>query len=253
MLDIHNLERRWIRYKIRSYFPYAAAAFSLLLLIIIGSIWLWTEESVTSKPSQPASKGYASNPGTIAQQAVTSQQSNAMVLEPSMGFVQALSENSQSEPVSETTKEAVKPVTHTVTTPPPPVAKTLVMPESSFDTPKVQPAQSSKTMLSVNRNESPLDILELERRFKETSNANLGLFIARYYYDHGEYTEAYNYALKTNAINSRIDESWIIFSKSLVKLGRIDQAKKTLQLYSSQSGSDTAKTLLDAIEKGNFK
>ena len=108
--------------------------------------------------------------------------------------------------------------------------------------------------LSINRNnESKLDINDLQRRFKETSNANLGLFIARYYYDHGNYDEAYNYALKTNNLNNRIDESWILFSKSLVKLGRTDQAKKTLQLYISQSNSEAARALLDTIERGNFK
>ncbi|MGD9654962.1 MAG: tol-pal system YbgF family protein, partial [Sulfuricurvum sp.] len=113
-------------------------------------------------------------------------------------------------------------------------------------------APSDKS-LSINRNESKLDIEGLQRRFKETSNANLGLFIARYYYDQGNFNEAYNYALRTNTLNSKIDESWLIFSKSLVKLGKSDQAKKTLQLYISQSGSETAKILLDSIEKGNFK
>jgi two-component SAPR family response regulator len=113
--------------------------------------------------------------------------------------------------------------------------------------------QSSNGSLSINRNESKINIEDLKLRFKETSNANLGLFIARYYYDHGDYNEAYNYALKTNTMNSRIDESWIIFSKSLVKLGKTDQAKKTLQLYLSQSNSESAKALLDSIERGSFK
>lgn len=118
--------------------------------------------------------------------------------------------------------------------------------------PAVAGAQGERGLL-INRNENKTDIEELQNRFKETSNANLGLYIAKYHYDRGNYAEAYNYALKTNAINSRIEESWLLFSKALVKLGRTEQAKKTLQLYVQQSDSDAAKALLNSIEKGAFK
>jgi tetratricopeptide (TPR) repeat protein len=114
-------------------------------------------------------------------------------------------------------------------------------------TPSASKTIHSDKTFSINRNESKLDIEELQRRFKETSNANLGLFIARYYYDLGNYDESYNYALKTNNVNNKIDESWIIFSKSLVKLGKTDQAKKTLKLYIAQSDSEAARGLLDTI------
>ncbi|MFZ2889639.1 tetratricopeptide repeat protein, partial [Sulfuricurvum sp.] len=134
---------------------------------------------------------------------------------------------------------------------------TLTSPEYMPKQQLIPPPQSKliprDASFSINRAESKFNINDLQQRFKETSNANLGLFIARYYYDRGEYSEAYNYALKTNSINNKVDESWIIFSKSLVKLGRVDQAKKTLQLYISQSNSEAAHNLLDSIEKGNFK
>ena len=50
-----------------------------------------------------------------------------------------------------------------------------------------------------------------------------------------------------------MDESWIIFAKSLVKLGKTEQAKKTLQAYIGESNSDSARSLLDSIERGSFK
>lgn len=255
MLDIHNLERRWLKYKIKSYFPYAAAFIVVLFLILIGSIWIWSKKTNPPPLSRSNAKQPTHTPAPLTKRPETVAQ-NDVVLEPSMEFVQALSEKSQidTSPSDTANVPGIKPVNHVVASiPPPPVPKSLAVADSQQTMPKVQPMQSSKTMLSVNRNESPLDILEVQQRFKETSNPTLGLFIARYYYDHGDYSEAYNYALKTNAINSRIDESWIIFSKSLVKLGKTDQAKKTLQLYISQSGSDTAKALLDLIEKGSFK
>ncbi|MDP3291074.1 MAG: CDC27 family protein [Sulfuricurvum sp.] len=136
-----------------------------------------------------------------------------------------------------------------------PVPKVLNIPSSTSikaPPPAISPLSGDKS-LSLNRNESKLDIESVERRFKETSNPNLGLFIARYHYDHGNYSEAYNFSLKTNSMNSKIDESWIIFAKSLVKLGRVEQAKKTLHLYISESNSESARSLLDSIEQGTFK
>jgi len=172
-----------------------------------------------------------------------------------MEFIHSLSESSSAiASVPESGQIKNIPSSQKTTAPqlPPPTAKMLDVTKLP-PLPKTQIPLSSNKTLSINRNESALDITELEQRFKETSNSNLGLFIARYYYDHGNYSESYNYALKTNAVNSHIEESWIIFSKSLIKLGKIDQAKKTLQLYITQSGSETAKSLLENIEKGNFK
>jgi hypothetical protein len=96
-----------------------------------------------------------------------------------------------------------------------------------------------------------LDIHEMEDRFKNNNNPYLGLYIARYYYDHGNYNDAYNYALKTNALNNAMEESWLIATKSLVKLGKTDQAKRALQVYVAQSNSERARNLLDSLEGGN--
>ncbi|MCK9373887.1 MAG: CDC27 family protein [Sulfuricurvum sp.] len=260
MIDIHNLERRWLKYKIKAYLPYAITAFSLIVLFI-GTFVLWPEPTEGSKSSEtfhPAQKIHtdssATPPGSTPQNTTT-------ILEPSMDFVHSFSPTSaavESAPVSANVV-ITKPVTKTALplpktpAPKPPVLMPPPVPATpSLAVQKVVAPQPSET-LSINRNETALDIGELEKRFKENANANLGLFIARYYYDHGNYSEAYNYALKTNAINSRIDESWLIFSKSLVKLGKTEQAKKTLQLYISQSGSDSARGLLDTIERGSLK
>jgi two-component SAPR family response regulator len=129
-------------------------------------------------------------------------------------------------------------------------------------TPKALPSTTafSSSSVTVNTKKPTIihdndvfNIKEIEERFRSNSNPHLGLYIARYHYDHADYNEAYNYALKTNSISNTLEESWIVFSKSLVKLGRTDQAKKTLQLYISKSNSEEAKSLLNSIEHGEFK
>jgi hypothetical protein len=252
VLDIHNLERRWIKYKIKTFLPMIITLI-LVILLLIGAVIFWPNKKVNAVPTPLVPNNLRA--AVELPKVISPSVENSMLLEPSMEFIHSLSESSGAiTPTPESGQIKNTTSSQRTTTPqlPPPTAKMLDVTELP-PLPKTQiPLPSNKT-LTINRNESALDITELEQRFKETSNANLGLFIARYYYDHGNYSESYNYALKTNAVNSHIEESWIIFSKSLTKLGKIDQAKKTLQLYIAQSGSETAKSLLENIEKGNFK
>lgn len=253
MLDIKSLERRWLKYKIKSFAPYIFVIFLLLSVMIAAIVWFNTEKSahlpVVKDPINAHTKNLAaiSSPAPIIDE-------NTTIIEPSMDFIQSFQNIPTPTQTSTSTSTSIKnksiqPVSST-----PKIVKTPEYSPPAETSAITKSNHQDGSSLSINRNnESKLDINELQRRFKETSNANLGLFIARYYYDHGNYDEAYNYALKTNNINNRIDESWILFSKSLVKLGRTDQAKKTLQLYVSQSNSEAARTLLDSIERGNFK
>lgn len=251
MLDIHDLERRWLRYKIKRYIPVGISILLILLLsIILIAIW-----SHTDKPAKTIVKTTVVSMPKGAKTVQTTYQTtlisndNRPVLEPSMEFVQSFETHPQAIITPKVSNQQVtQPIQPQMKTIPPP----QVIQVPTVNTPVVDSVPSEKS-ISINLHESKLDIEGIQRRFKETSNANLGLFIARYYYDQGNFNEAYNYALRTNTLNSKIDESWLIFSKSLVKLGKADQAKKTLQLYISQSNSETAKTLLDAINKGNFK
>lgn len=252
MLDVRNLERRWIKYKIKIYFPYIAGVVFISVLLIILPIILVDTKKVTEPKKEPSLPIQTT---TQASTATHSKEEPSTVLEPSMDFVKTFeSVVPQSSTPSLPNPPAAKPITQNV-----PATKVLNVPDSSTIKPplKAPPSAvvspSDKQVTLNHNNESKLDIESVERRFKETSNPNLGLFIARYYYDHGNYADAYNFALKTNGINNKIDESWIIFSKSLMKLGKAEQAKKTLQLYIGESNSDSARALLDSIERGTFK
>lgn len=246
MLDIHTLERRWLKYKIRSYAPYIISALLLLVLSITAFSLLNGKESdsfVINNQNSSSEKAHSSLEKTD-----DSESSN--LLEPSMEFVQSFqpSEPEISAPVAVTPKQT-QLTQNTV-----PIPKVLNVPESGqIQAIAVSSSTKNDKPASLNYNETKMDIESVIRRFKDTSDPNLGLFIARYYYAQGNYNDAYNFALKTNNINNKMDESWIIFSKSLVRLGKVDQAKKTLKLYIAESNSDTARSLLDSIEQGTFK
>lgn len=253
MLDIDTLERRWLKYKIKTYFPYILGSIVVISALTGSVLWMVNEPApVAVSPALP--KITTPQTAKIEHPKKPVAEESATVLEPSMDFVQSFqNQDIPQNPVPSPAPKTLKTPAQSTPALSPPKVLNVPNPPS---TPVIQSTPSikkSESTLTISRNESKLDIEELQARFKETSNANLGLFITRYYYDHGNYSEAYNYALKTNAVNSKIDESWILFSKSLVKLGKSDQAKKTLQLYISQSNSEEAKELLNGIEKGNFK
>ncbi|WP_345977447.1 CDC27 family protein [Sulfurimonas sp. HSL3-7] len=91
------------------------------------------------------------------------------------------------------------------------------------------------------------------KRFEKQNKPALSLFIAKKYYEQGNYKEAYNYALKTNNLNPDIEDSILIFCRSLVKLGRKEEAVTTLQAYLQKTYSVQASILLNEIQLGKFK
>lgn len=248
MLDISKLERRWLKYKIKRSLPY-------LLVIMTGMIlgvaimWIYSD-NYQPKKSSTASKILPVKTKS-AVLAGDPHHENGMVLEPSMEFMHSIGIADEVIPSSTSLKKSIVTSPHPSRSP---------SPASNVQTLKAPIALSQSTqpiikgkLTSIKREDATFDIHEIEERFKNNSNPNLGLYIARYHYDHANYSEAYNYALKTNAINNTMDESWLIFTKSLVKLGKTDQAKKTLQLYISNSNSESAKNLLETLNKESSK
>jgi len=91
---------------------------------------------------------------------------------------------------------------------------------------------------------------EIEARFKFAKDKSDSLFLAKYYYDKGNYKKAENWALETNKIDSGIEESWLIFAKTLVKRGKRADAIKVLQTYYDDTNSVDTKSLMDKIRLG---
>lgn len=251
MLDITSLERRWLKYKIKKFIPYALV---VVVVIIFLPIIILIALNTTYNPTPHLIKKESS---TKKVQPIKPIEEPQMILEPSMQFVQSFpipmstNDNMASPLTIKTASKAV--LTQKLVEPPSLPASQVKEKIPSPVMPLVKPVITANKASTINRDTEVFDIHEIENRFKNNSNPHLGLYIARYHYDHGNYSEAYNYALKTNTINNTIEESWLIFAKSLVKLGKTDQAKKTLQMYISQSNSDNARNLLDSLGKGDIK
>ena len=298
MLNIHELEKSWLHYKIKYYLPRVIALFLTLGIIVsIRVFWsdLFHEEniptqettikSVTDEQSKepaivktgsketlqsnsnvastkPESREQAPLVITNPEERPLSSQDGAkpsVTLKPSMGFMHHIEEDISRQPER---RPIDKPV---YTAPPKPLPqRKIVKAEPIVEQPAMpvvtevveQPKKvidKPKSQISIITKENENDLKEVIKRFKKNKSPALSLFIAKRYYELGNYQKAYNYALTTNDINSEIEESWIIFAKSLVKLGQKEMAIKTLTTYSKEYDSTEAKILLEEIKKGSFK
>ncbi|MGZ5208219.1 MAG: CDC27 family protein [Sulfuricurvum sp.] len=252
MLDIHSLEQRWLKYKIKRSFPYLLTLFGTAIVAIAFDHFLYSDKVTTPITLKKEISSVKKQPKANIHE-------EAMVLEPSMQFIQSIPAPDITVPDA-TTHTTPLPVISKKEFPvqkhmpsPLPIIKNVQNTLPTPPMPKLIQSNPSNKTTSIKRDSATFNIHEIEERFASNSNPHLGLYIARYHYDNGNYSEAYNYALKTNAINNTIDESWLIFTKSLIKLGRTEQAKKTLQLYISQSNSEEAKNLLNSLNKEGGK
>ena len=256
MLNIYELERRWLRYKIKSFLPYIILVISIIVISI--SIFFLIPKTLQknktktivekAKPmlvkKKPLKQKKAKielkqveKKATVIPNIQREKKSNKVTLSPSLGFmkkmqtdVQPYYKNETSQPIVEEKKS-----------------------ETVVDQKVIVKKETPTNKLLITHKNTHHDIAEIIKRFKKNNNPALSLFIAKKYYELGNYRESYNYALMTNEINNDIEISWIIFTKSLVKLGKKRAAIKTLKEYIQQSHSNNAQILLDEILSGKFK
>jgi tetratricopeptide (TPR) repeat protein len=88
--------------------------------------------------------------------------------------------------------------------------------------------------------------------FEQFKSTNDSLYLARTYYEKGNYSKAQKWALTTNNLDNKLEESWFIFAKSKAKRGQKKEAIEILSAYIKKTNSAKAKELLNNIKKGKF-
>ena len=99
---------------------------------------------------------------------------------------------------------------------------------------------------------SEVELRSVVKRFNKSKKPALSLFIAKKYYEQGNYKESYNYARQTYKLNPKIEDGFILYAQSLAKLGKKEKAIAKLKPYIKKTGSVKAKILLSDIKKGNI-
>ncbi len=110
-------------------------------------------------------------------------------------------------------------------------------------------SHNKKIYLKIIESSSINDYKEVEKRFNQFQDKEDSLFLAKSYYEKKEYKKAEYWALQTNKIDNNIEESWIIFIKSKIKLGYTKDAIHILTNYINQTNSKEARTLLFKLKQ----
>ncbi|WP_455756533.1 CDC27 family protein [Sulfurimonas sp.] len=252
MLNLNELENRWLHYKIKSYIPHAIIGFlAITIAIAISSINFSKEESKKTiqkevlKESKKTEKPILKETKVIKKVIVksgTTEQNEKLLITPSLKFLRNIQNDSQEYYNEEVIVKKEKKIVQEQIVPKPQVEE--ITPEEEV---------VKHNTIDITRQNTQEDIQHVIKRFKKSNNPALSLFVAKKYYELGEYNRAYNYALITNELNNNIEDSWIVFSKSLVKLGKKEKAIEILNKYVNNSHSSRAKILLDNIKSGKLK
>ena len=232
MLNIHELETRWFYYKLRSFIPHLSIVLSLIIIVVLFLQFYDAKDQ----------KNHIENmPHTPKKELISHDSTPKIIIQPSLEFMNNIKVDSPAY-YTHTIKPIINQKKNTN-----PVEKTIAQGIS-------QKTAAVKTKeIKIQRQNAHDDIKHVIKRFKISNSPALSLFIAKKYYALENYNQSYNYALITNELNNDIEESWIIFAKSLYKLQKKDKAVKMLEKYIATSHSHRAKILLENIKTGKMK
>ncbi len=289
MLDIRHLEQQWFRYKIKRYLPVIMVLVAVLVITTLALFFFFNQSKIAQNAIQsdttiPKDTLHTLTPAAMQPTTVSSTQATTTPkkpltvpandtvenepyevkkLKPSYDFLNKISYETKKElPPPKPKKLPKKPPEPTLQQPQhlntniaPAVEQKIdtILKSQTPATEVSKPSASLPKGIKISRIKSQGEIQDIIHRFKANKSPVLGLYLARYYYKMQNYKKAYNYALRTNNIDPNIEESWLIFASSQMKLSKRSQAIKTLKAYIQSSGSLNARSLLHSIQNGEFR
>jgi len=250
MHDIKVLEEQWVQYKKNKRKPYYI--FTLLSMVIIATAFytLSTKQTLLQENIKPITQTTKSADnviifeplidGSIDSLAVESNKTDKAIdkvdnnqeLIPTLPVVDKIPMIDTTLPVNNKEKIVKKPM-----------HKRVLKRDAFVDKPH------KKMHLNITKSSSSSAYKEVEKRFNQFQDPDDSLFLAKSYYAKKEYKKAEYWALRTNKIDKNIEESWIIFVKSKIKLGQKREAIHILSNYVKQSDSKEAKFLLLKLKR----
>ncbi len=95
---------------------------------------------------------------------------------------------------------------------------------------------------------SKISIKRLKQKFYKTNNARYALMIAQRFYDAKRYEKAMKWSLIANEVDQKKAQSWMLFAKSKMKIGKKQDAINILNAYLKIYESKEASKLLKQLQ-----
>ncbi len=279
MHNVQELERQWFRYKLKSYIPKIILFIVLITLSIFILLFIFnsdispnTSTNISEVPEtimpikeEQTEITISPVPTKLHQEMIPVKKKTPpqeqLILKPSLEFINSL-QYMPEEPIQVSKpkqleqkpvvakKQELEVIEHKNIKP---IIETNVKVKIEEPTPEIiNEEKKPPPYFTINIQQEEADIQEVIRRFYNNKKPALSLFVAKRFYAIKKYSDAYNYALVTNELNSEIEESWLIAAKSLSKLGQKEKAINLLNDFIGDSKSIRAIMLLEQIKNDSL-
>ena len=240
MYDIKPLEEEWKKYKKKKRRPWFVLIFSIFFILLISFSFLNYKEIDFLKFNDKSKIDVVTNHSTavLIDKALP-------ILETNQSKVNEGLQISEAKPMIVTSENGSMEIVEDL-----PIAEDVKAIEETSEKTETVEKPRKKMHLNIIESTSVSAYKDVEKRFEQSHDTDDSLFLAKSYYGKGNYKKAEYWALQTNKVNGNIEESWLIFAKSKVKLGRKNEAIHILTNYIKKSNSVEAQNLLNKIKKG---
>ena len=255
MYDIKPLEEEWKKYRRKKMKPWYILIVTSLFTVAIVLLLLPYEDDFIrflKKKTEGKTEIEVQRQNQVLTESKNEHNQSTVLLNGPIRILEVY-------PLKEETKEMPVPETMTQAGPYDSAQEVSVLEEEEvpFQTQISEPVstkevQKKRVHLNIIETTSTTAYQEVEKRFYESRDVEDALFLAKSYFNQGKYQKAEYWALQTNKVNSSIEESWLISVKSKLKLGRKNEAMRTLTAYIQKTDSRQAKKLLEQIKNGSF-
>ncbi|MGM0624056.1 MAG: hypothetical protein ACQESH_08585 [Campylobacterota bacterium] len=266
MHEIIELEKRWLKYKLKKYLW----VFVLLLLLLVAILGYFMKNLFVGDPQKsvqqiPQHKNIATpaqdtntTDGVLEKQKqnLDSNESNrSLKQQPAAALERASSDQKQKrkrvfltphEPVIEQ-----RQMQKSTPAQPPEQQKKPEQPAQQAPQEEKIDVGTEKNM-SFTKSEKSFDIKDVARKFEQSGDLKYAKTLANYYYDEGNYNRSSKWAYTMNQLDPSDEEGWLLFAKSLHMLGKKEDSIKVLRSYLRHYDSQNARKLLKDIIQGEF-
>ena len=230
MYDVGRLEKEWEKYNRKRKYPIYATIAGMLLLSASGYYW-WMKEKKNSLGPTAVLFEKKEKSGDLVK--------HITLLNESLESLD-LQVKEPAQPLKKETKYSNAPLE--------PVEDIPILHENIV-VPSDDPKPHKKVPLKIKETTSIQAYKDVERRFYQSHDIDDALFLAKGYYKRKEYNKAIYWALEVNKLDSNIEESWLLFAKSKIRLGKKEEATHVLKSYLKVSGSQKARVLLKSLDE----
>ena len=233
MYEMKDLEKQWLKYKLKRSIPYFILLFYLILIGVyynyrvivnsfVSSYYNKIVKKYTSSDINRSIELNSSKKVTIKVEDNKSIESN--ITDELFDVNSTIYEENISNPFFSSIKEEIK------TTP----QKRL---EDEIE------KRHKKKYVYIKTTSK--EYKEVEKRFEANQDPEDALFLARFYYEAKKYKKSEEWAFIANELDDTSEESWLIYAKSKAKRGKILESVHILDAYLKKHNSINARKLLE--------